>query len=151
MRRTIPQGALASAIYQATRETLEGTVFLTIAKAEAAPPQYDATAALWAQVDVENPVTGSLTLLCAPELLRQMTTFLHGDLEEEFVEEKMMDVLKEMVNTLTGRCMNILMPGAKDFSIGLPSSGRGRPKRGSGTWHHYCTDNGLHLSVMSSL
>ncbi len=81
--------------------------------------------AVWAQLPLGAPLGGEarlqLTRTHAEALVR---TVAWGN-QEEVPEERLLDAVAELLNTLAGNMLCLLLPQEESFTLGLPKTGIG--------------------------
>jgi CheY-specific phosphatase CheX len=116
---------LYQAMLNAVSQTLENMAFTEVI------PHFDQNFNIpendlaWASLVVKSPVQGEISLALPQSTLRELTggIFLLG--EDEITQEKMDDILHELLNTIAGLFMTKLLSDNQQFSIGLPEAGKG--------------------------
>jgi len=81
--------------------------------------------ALWARLDLLEPLTGEILLVCPRALVARMVSSIHGMPPEEAPGPLVEDTLAELLNTVAGRVMAGWLQQKKRFGIGLPRTGTG--------------------------
>ena len=128
---------LTRALEDAVGRTLEGMLFM-----EALPAyeeKVDKTADLfWATLKVKAPMEGHLTFVVPRSLLTTIVDGFYGEAgtEAAFLEgssiqatdQIMLDTLAELLNTVAGRTLNLIVPANNVFELGLPFTGKGYPE-----------------------
>lgn len=120
---------LEQVFLQALSETFESLFFeevviQSIQTAETLPELSDCW---WAKIEIFEPMQSSLIFFVRKELMIQFTEAVFGMLEDEMpAENQVLDNLGELMNTLSGRIMAMLIPPQQGFSLGLPIVGEGQ-------------------------
>ncbi|XPV76878.1 MAG: hypothetical protein ACNI27_02850 [Desulfovibrio sp.] len=127
---------LTRALEDAVGRTLEGMLFME------AVPAYEetldqSTDLFWASLAVKAPMKGKLTFVVPRSLLVNIVDGFYGEAgtEAAFLEgsnvqatdQIMLDTLAELLNTIAGRTLNLIVPANNVFELGLPATGLGYP------------------------
>lgn len=75
---------------------------------------------LHAMMPVHQPFEEKFLLTLESRLLNEMTCNIYGLKAEQLTKEHQMDTLSELLNTIAGRLMQILVPPSIQFELGLP-------------------------------
>lgn len=150
---TIDENRMTEVVTQSVAETFEGMAFIIINPEMEAKSQavIQTDEWIWASVAVDDPVQADFTLVLSVTFANEIVEVLFGEVEEEseLGTGKIADVLKEIVNTMVGRCMNKLVSENLSFSLGLPRFGKGWPTTNEGVKvYHFSTDEGKPLAAV---
>lgn len=118
---TAPSPALQELLHRATAETLEGMAFLEVLPAAADAPDLPQEPGWSASVPVLEPQRGEVELCLTAELADILAEDLIGPLVDTIDENLVRDALAELTNTLAGRLLNLIVPTARTFQLGLPT------------------------------
>ncbi|MBI9076749.1 MAG: chemotaxis protein CheX [Desulfatibacillum sp.] len=139
---------VAKAVFKAMSDTFEGMAFVQISRQEDQTPVTDSPDLIWSRVDVEAPAKGFLVVAYTREMGVHIVESLYGIMDEPCTKEVLEDSLNEIVNTVIGRCMSLLVPEGQTFELGLPQTGEGWPEMETATTYGFSTmDGGLLLAA----
>jgi len=114
-----PDG-LKEAICEAVSQTMEGMAFLEANPAtDGFQPEVDEKL-YHIHIETNNPPIRALIMVFPQSLANHITSFALGTEEEAPSIEVVRDTLAEVLNTVAGRFMSLLMPHDQAFSLGLP-------------------------------
>ena len=99
-------------------EIVENTAFTEVLPVEAAPP-YDLEAR-GASLLVHDPVQGEFQLIMENSLLKYLVSIVYGTNFAELAEQSEGDFLDELLNTIAGRFLSVILPADKSFTLGIP-------------------------------
>ena len=136
---------VAKAVYKAISDTFEGMAFVQISRLEDDVLLTDSPNQIWSRVDVKGPSKGFLVVAYTRELGERIVESLYGMLDGPCTEEVLEDSLNEIVNTVIGRCMSLLVPAGQTFELGLPETGDGWPEIGDAVVYGFSTMDGGQL------
>jgi hypothetical protein len=71
-------------------------------------------------LEVHQPLEGEILLAMEPALLREITNNIYGFDEEQLTREHELDTLAELLNTISGRFMQVIVPPTTGYTLGLP-------------------------------
>lgn len=75
----------------------------------------------WTFIPVLSPVQGAMFMEIPSALAAEITKNLYGWMDESEMTEKVeQDALTELINTIAGRLMSLLLPEDRTFELGLP-------------------------------
>ncbi|MHC4870622.1 MAG: chemotaxis protein CheX [Planctomycetota bacterium] len=118
--------SLSETILRAVSETFEGMAFSEV---EPASLKLDLDSDLiWSKLAINSPFAGSITLVAPRQLLLSLTEDMFGIDKDELTDEMINDGLAEILNTLTGRIMAVVVQQEETFELGIPEGGRGIPE-----------------------
>ncbi|MEW6710234.1 MAG: chemotaxis protein CheX [Candidatus Riflebacteria bacterium] len=81
----------------------------------------------WVRIDVLEPFKSCLILVVRKDLMVRYTEAIFGMIEDQMPEEsQVLDNLGELMNTMCGRIMALLLPENCTFKLGLPVVGEGK-------------------------
>jgi hypothetical protein len=103
----------------ALQATLEEMFFLEVAE-----PKF-----FWARVMVREPFSGAVTLVFPRPLLETVAAGLMPD-QEALDERTLGDILAELVNTVAGRLVSLVVDESTTFKLDVPDVGTGWPQSG---------------------
>lgn len=113
---------MVSGFQQALNEAVAGTLE-EMFFSEASPSDL-----LWAKVRVVEPLEGAVTLAFPRLLAEEMAASLMGG-EGQVPERVLLDALAELVNTVAGKFMSLLVSEDTAFKLSVPETGSGWPRR----------------------
>lgn len=103
----------------AVAETMEGIAFLEVTPAPG--DEWDFSGFQWAAIGVHAPVEGRIELGLPDELADEIVMTLYmGDDDPSLMEKRRGDILNEMLNTIAGRMMTLLVDPDESLKLGLP-------------------------------
>jgi hypothetical protein len=79
---------------------------------------------VWAAIPILSPHYGKMSVELAEAFARDLAQNLYSG-DDGNTHDVFLDVLAEILNTLTGRFMIALLGGASNFELGFPSTGKG--------------------------
>ncbi|MFA6498399.1 MAG: hypothetical protein WC256_12065 [Desulfurivibrionaceae bacterium] len=97
---------------------IEDMAFTEVMPSEATP-QYD-LAARGASLLVHDPVQGEFQLIIENSLLKYLAGIVYGPMADELNEQSEGDFLDELLNTIAGRFLSVILPEDKSFTLGIP-------------------------------
>ncbi|PLX84979.1 MAG: hypothetical protein C0617_05865 [Desulfuromonas sp.] len=130
-------GAVDEALVRSVTETLENMVFAEINPSEEKAWAASADPALWASLPLLVPLYGNLWLGMPRSLLVRVVTMAYALPEEELADRMLNDTLAEILNTLAGRLLNLLVPAHQTFRLGLPETGKAPGTSSEETLRHW--------------
>lgn len=80
----------------------------------------------WVSMDVLNPVQGQFRLLMSREMTKKITKTMFGVSDSSLTDALLEDSLSELLNTVVGRLMTLLLPKDQAYQLGLPGPGKGK-------------------------
>lgn len=137
------------ALAEAMSETFEGMAFLELQKDFTGDRTCrGSSSCVWSKVEILQPHPG-FVLLCAPkDLVSEIWGALYGGLDDTVTEQKLMDTLGELVNTVAGKALGSIVPVETTYTLGVPKSGVGDPAEQQGTAYGFLTDDERRLVVL---
>ena len=137
--------AVSSIITESVSVSLEGFVFMEAIPLSCKPEEMDDDNFLWANIEIQDPVKGVITLVFPTLLLNEIIESVYGPMispdldpfsddadlgfpqeEQNGINDKMRyDTLAELVNTFAGQIMSRVVPEDVTFQLGLPVTGEG--------------------------
>lgn len=102
---------------EAVTNTMEAMTFTAVDPAETPPP-----AGLVCRIPVQEPFVGELQLALPWELAQELATAAFGTEPDDPV--LVQDALGEILNTIAGQFLCLLVKGEQDFRLGLPENGQ---------------------------
>lgn len=125
---------VAKALKTAVANTLENMAFMeAVSTAATCDPADKET---WAALDVLKPFGGRITLVMPDGLVDQILDGVFGppdpfggedETERTFDAQQREDTVAEILNTLAGQFLSLLVPEDSTFSIAVPERGQGDP------------------------
>lgn len=112
------ESAWARIIAPLVSEILENTAFTEVMPVAVAPP-YDGKAR-GASLLVHDPVQGEFQLIMENSLLKHLASIVYGPVSGELTEQGEGDFLDELLNTIAGRFLSVILPADKSFTLGIP-------------------------------
>lgn len=116
---------LYQAMKDAVSQTLENMAFMEVIEhydqSYCIPPEDLA----WASLVIKDPVQGEIRLALTKSALKDLTGAIFSLEEHEITQNKMDDILHELLNTIVGLFMSKLLADNEQFKIGLPEAGSG--------------------------
>jgi hypothetical protein len=128
---------LTRALEDAVGRTLEGMLFMEALPAEEGFIDKNADL-FWASLPVKRPMSGRMAIVVPRSLLLSIVDGFYGEAgtesafldgqELQVSDQIMLDTLAELLNTIAGRMMNLIVPANDIFELGLPEHGKGYPE-----------------------
>ncbi len=87
------------------------------------PPDTAKNEFIWAKIDLNEPLSGNLTIIMEQAYARLICEALFGFGEEDPTEDIIRDASAEMLNTIGGCFMKELIPPNQEYRIGFPETG----------------------------
>ncbi|MGD0621679.1 MAG: hypothetical protein ABSA82_04340 [Thermacetogeniaceae bacterium] len=72
------------------------------------------------KLPVVQPLAGELLLAVEPALLQEITRNIYGLDAEQPVRDRELDTLAELLNTIGGKLMQVIVPPTVKYELGLP-------------------------------
>ena len=72
------------------------------------------------KLSVAHPLAGEMLLAVEPGLLHEITGNIYACDEEQSTCDHELDTLAELLNTIAGRLMQVIVPPAVSYELGLP-------------------------------
>ena len=104
-------------------DTFENMAFMEVERAGEKDGHYSNEDSNLSSLLVNDPVQGEFILSLPKTLNRKIVENLYGISGEKQDEQLMMDILSEVLNTITGRFMSEIMDSEQTLEMGLPESG----------------------------
>ncbi len=136
---TTASASICKTVLKAVSETFETMIFTQVAPlgpagnelpaddkgAFAAIPEQSAPGSLqknyWTAIPILSPLKGSMLMEIPDPLAIELTKNLYGWVDDSQITEKVkQDALTELINTISGRLMRLLLPEDQTFELGLP-------------------------------
>ncbi len=77
----------------------------------------------WTRIPVLSPVEGTMLMQIPASLAVEITKNLYGWMDDsELTETVEVDAIAELINTISGRLMVLLLPEDQSFELGLPET-----------------------------
>lgn len=99
-------------------EIIENTAFTEAMPVDAAP-SYDVESR-GASLLVHDPVQGEFQMIMENSLLKYLAGIVYGPMSGELTEQSEGDFLDELLNTIAGRFLSVILPEDKSFTLGIP-------------------------------
>lgn len=115
--------------YTALSETFEGLIFeeVVLESVTAADLSVYHEECWWVKIELFEPLHCEIMLIVRKDLMVQYTEAIFGMLEDEMPSEpQVLDNLGELMNTVCGRIMALVLPPQTKFRLGLPELGSGK-------------------------
>ncbi|GAB4278622.1 MAG: hypothetical protein Kow0029_22070 [Candidatus Rifleibacteriota bacterium] len=113
-------------LHSAISETFEGLVFEEVVLDSVAEADLSRNfeGSWWTKIEIFEPFHAEMVMVVKKELMVQYTGALLGMLDDEMPDKKqVLDNLGELMNTICGRVMALMLPPRKKFRLGLPELG----------------------------
>lgn len=101
-------------------DIVENTAFTEVMAVDVAP-SYDQNAR-GASLLVHDPVQGEFQLIMEHSLLKYLAGIVYGPVSGGLNEQGEGDFLDELLNTIAGRFLSVILPADKSFTLGIPES-----------------------------
>ena len=119
----INQKELKSILTQAVSETIENMAFMMVTNEAENPETIKSDECLKTSLLILEPYPGELGLVMSKKLLSKIAVSVYSLGEEEITENILIDVISELLNTITGSLMRRILPDNSEYKLGLPESG----------------------------
>lgn len=104
-------------------ETIENMAFMETIQTDQAPETLEERDALKSSILVHDPFPGELRLIMSKELTVTIAEILYSPVDKKNIDQLLLDILAELLNTIAGRVMAELVPHERTFRLGLPETG----------------------------
>ena len=108
---------------QAVSETIENMSFMIVDTIGENQPEIKADDCIKSSLLILEPYHGELGLTMQKKLIAKIAAALYGRSEEEITEPMLLDLVAELLNTLTGNFMRRILPAEFEYKLGLPECG----------------------------
>ncbi len=112
-------------VVQAVSESLENMLFMEPEPTGDCSDECHSAGCRWAKLGVTAPYEGEMTMICPEELAVQITESLFGGSETTPNADLVADAMAEILNTVAGRLLGLIVPESQVFKLGLPQTGKG--------------------------
>ena len=119
----INQQELKNILTQAVSETIENMAFMIVSTETKNPETIQGDEYLKTSLLILEPYPGELGLIMSKKLLSKIAVSLYSLSEKEITENILIDVISELLNTITGSLMRRILPDNFEYKLGLPESG----------------------------
>ena len=119
----INQQELKSILTQAVSETIENMAFMMVTNEAENPETMQSDECLKTSLLILEPYPGELGLIMSKKLLSKIAVSVYSLSEEEITENILIDVISELLNTITGSLIRRILPDNSEYKLGLPESG----------------------------
>jgi len=119
----INQKELKSILTQAVSETIENMAFMMVTNEAENPETIKSDECLKTSLLILEPYPGELGLVMSKKLLSKIAVSVYSLGEEEITENILIDVISELLNTITGSLIRRILPDNFEYELGLPESG----------------------------
>jgi two-component system chemotaxis response regulator CheY len=92
------------------------------------------------KLPVVHPLEGELLLAVDPGLLREITCNIYGLDSEHPIGDHKLDTLAELLNTIGGSLMRVIVPPTVKYELGLPVPGNGGALDAPGLNFVFCSE-----------
>ncbi|MCW8860131.1 MAG: chemotaxis protein CheX [Deltaproteobacteria bacterium] len=116
---------LYPAMIKATSQTLENMAFMEAMEHFDQAYEIPVEEISWTSMLIHDPVQGEVRLAMSKQLLKKLTGNIFAIDEEEITAAQTNDILKELLNTITGLFMTNLLNADQEYQLGLPELGEG--------------------------
>ena len=128
-------------MHEAAEKTIENFAFAEVYTIDSAKPY--PKSAFQAEMKVKEPAAGDFCLVSSKELLSMIAENLFALPADQIPENKMQDLLAELLNTIAGRFLNDALPDDTSFTLDLPKRCPPAPPAASPSllpWHFTIED-----------
>jgi hypothetical protein len=119
----INQQELNNVLTQAVSETIENMAFMMVSTETENPETMQSDECLKTSLLILEPYPGELGLIMSKKLLSKIAVSVYSLGEEEITEDTLIDVISELLNTITGSLIRRILPDNSEYKLGLPESG----------------------------
>jgi hypothetical protein len=119
----INQQELKDILAQAVSETIENMAFMMVSTETENPETMQSDECLKTSLLILEPYPGELGLIMSKKLLSKIAVSVYSLGEEEITENILIDVISELLNTITGSLIRRILPDNSEYKLGLPESG----------------------------
>ncbi len=93
------------------------------------------------RLPVVHPLEGDLLLAAEPDLLQEITRNIYGLDAEQPTSDHELDTLAELLNTIGGSLMRVIVPSTVKYELGLPVvPGNGGKSEAPGLSFVFCSE-----------
>lgn len=119
----IEKNTLQDLVTQAVNETIENMAFMMVDTDTDTPADTSSEESMTASLLILEPLPGELGLQMPVSLVTSIAASLYGKEETEVSDTLQIDVLSELLNTLTGALIRRILPENAEYKLGLPECG----------------------------
>ena len=119
----INQKEIKDILTQAVSETFENMAFMMVSTEAENPETMQPDECIKNSLLILEPYPGELGLIMSKKLLSKIAVALYGLGQDEITENMLIDVISELLNTITGSLMRRILPDNSEYKLGLPESG----------------------------
>ena len=119
----IDHNPLYQAMINAVSQTLENMAFTEAMEHFDRSYEIPAEELVWNSLLINDPVQGEVRLAMSRTFLKTLTGNIFGMNEEEITQQKMDDILNELLNTIVGLFLTNLLADDQEYEMGLPELG----------------------------
>ena len=119
----INQQELNNILTQAVSETIENMAFMMVSNESVNSETMQSDECVKTSLLILEPYPGELGLIMPKKLLSKIAISLYSLSEEEITENIRIDVISELLNTITGSLIRRILPDNSEYKLGLPESG----------------------------
>lgn len=112
---------LDRAMFEAVDTTLATMAFMDVRPLEFEHDCQGHPEGFCATLLVHDPVQGELRMFMPESLLRQIAAGIHASAAQDVPEQKLRDIMTELLNTIAGLFLAAILPENQAFDLGLPS------------------------------
>ncbi|MCP4713896.1 MAG: chemotaxis protein CheX [Deltaproteobacteria bacterium] len=107
-------------LQQALCETMENMAFMMVDTEAEGPAEMKAADCLKSSMLILEPCSGELELAMPRKLISKIAGALYSLRAEEITESICIDVIAELLNTITGVLIRRMIPENSEYKLGLP-------------------------------
>lgn len=140
-------------VLSAVAETLENMAFMEVVRDEC-PPSSLSVEVLSARLAIHEPTAGEVHLTMPHSLLAQVAEAAYALPAEALEEQILRDLLAELLNTIAGRFLTLLLPPEQSYRLGLPEledADAPAPGATDHLWNFRMEDNRFTLRIRGAL
>ncbi len=119
----INQEEIKDILSQAVSETIENMAFMMVDIQAENPEEIPPEECMKSSLLILEPYPGELCLVMPKKLVSKIAVSLYGLSEEEITETTLIDVISELLNTITGSLLRSILPVNSEYKLGLPECG----------------------------
>lgn len=119
----IDHSPLYQSMINAVSQTLENMAFTEAMEHFDRSYEIPAEELVWNSLLINDPVQGEVRLAMSRTFLKTLTGNIFGMNEEEITQQKMDDILNELLNTIVGLFLTNLLADDQEYEMGLPELG----------------------------
>lgn len=126
---------ISTSVLKATENTFADFVFMDAISIDEKDVEFNEP--LSTQILIHHPFCGEIELTADEELVYKMAENIMMISHEDLTEEQKSDILFELLNTLGGRILALLLPENLTFKLGLPETTESFMERENEICHNY--------------